>query len=144
MATIEPRGDFREALASLAHEMWAGWMRYLFDQGTYNEGGTWTMPRWAVEQWARQMNTPYNELSEPEQDSDRREADRILAACRGDREGCAPDCEVGRLQGENERLRTALIAVYNGIDNESVLSPVAFKQVMRALGYGRGRGDDGD
>jgi len=53
-------------------------MRYLFDKGTTNEDGTFTMPAWAVERWNRQMNTPYEDLSEDEKDSDRKEADKFL------------------------------------------------------------------
>ena len=69
----------REKLAELAHNQWAGWMEYLFSKGTFNEDGTWTMPAWAARRWKRQMETPYSELSESEQDSDRSEADKFLA-----------------------------------------------------------------
>jgi hypothetical protein len=68
-----------EQLAALCHEQWSGWMRYLFSKGQFNEDGTWTMPAWAVERWKRQMNTPYDALSEVEQDSDREEAKRFMA-----------------------------------------------------------------
>jgi hypothetical protein len=54
-------------------------MKYLFSKGTFNGDGTWTMPKWAVDRWQRQMNTPYAELSEAEQDSDRSEADKFIA-----------------------------------------------------------------
>lgn len=69
----------REKLAILAHEQWAGWMEYLFEKGTFNEDGTWTMSTWAVQRCTRQMNTPYAALSETEQDSDRKQADKFLA-----------------------------------------------------------------
>lgn len=71
--------ELREKLAGLAHEQWSGWMRYLFDNGIFNNDGTWTMPAWAVERWGRQMRTPYSELSEDERNSDRNEADKMLA-----------------------------------------------------------------
>ena len=48
------------------------------DKLFYNVDGTWTMPKWAVERWTRQMNTEYKNLSEEEKDSDRREADGML------------------------------------------------------------------
>jgi len=70
----------RKLLAELCHSQWSGWMEYLFSKGTFNEDGTWTMPAWAVERWMRQMNTPYAELSEEEQESDRKEADKFIAA----------------------------------------------------------------
>jgi hypothetical protein len=73
------RAEPREQLAALAHEQWSGWMRYMFGQGTQNADGTLTLPAWAVERWTRQMETPYSELPDAEQASDRTEADRVLA-----------------------------------------------------------------
>lgn len=84
----------REALAEYAHESWAGWMKYLFERGQF-EGRmvpfgagekyvqVWTMPAWAVERWTRQMNTPYSDLPESEKNSDRDEADKMLAIMEG-------------------------------------------------------------
>ncbi len=68
----------KEKLAALAHEMWAGWMTWMFAKGTYNTDGTWTMPKDLVERWERQRMTPYSELSEDEKMSDRDEADKML------------------------------------------------------------------
>lgn len=64
--------DLREELADLAHEQWSGWMKYMFEN--------WDDEH--VARWERQMETPYSELSEEEQDSDRKEADRVLAVLR--------------------------------------------------------------
>ena len=74
--------QLREQLAELAHEQWTGWMGYMFDKGVFNDDGTWTMPDWAVERWRRQCATPYADLSEEEQNSDRAEADKFLAVFR--------------------------------------------------------------
>lgn len=41
------------------------------------------MPAEFVERWQRQMDTPYAELSGPEQDSDRNEADKFLEVLNG-------------------------------------------------------------
>lgn len=77
----------REKLAALAHEQWSGWMQYLFGQcsimGTDGPNGKTAsrrmiIPEWAVERWTRQMSTPYEELSEEEKESDRKEADRVI------------------------------------------------------------------
>ncbi len=68
----------REILADLCHQQWSGWMKYLFSKGVFNENGTWTMPAWAVDRWKKQMNTPYANLSDTEQESDRTEADKFL------------------------------------------------------------------
>lgn len=69
----------REKLAELAHSQWSGWIGYMFSKGTLHADGTLTLPKWAVERWTRQMNTPYAELSEEEKTSDRIEADKFLA-----------------------------------------------------------------
>jgi hypothetical protein len=55
-------------------------MKYLFAKGTFNDDRSWTMPKEYVEHWTRQMNTHYKNLSEPEQESDRKEADRFIDA----------------------------------------------------------------
>ena len=54
-------------------------MAYLFSKSQTNADGTVTLPAWAVERWKRQVATPYANLTEAEKDSDREEADRVLA-----------------------------------------------------------------
>ena len=68
----------RESLAKYAHKAWSGWMRYLFEKSTKNKDGTVTIPKWAVERWQRQAQTPYDKLPEAEKESDRAEAKDIL------------------------------------------------------------------
>jgi hypothetical protein len=58
----------RERLAALEHEQWAHWTRYLLDHLTPEN----------VERWRRQIDTPYEQLSEAEKQSDREWADRVL------------------------------------------------------------------
>lgn len=72
----------REALADLSHDIWAHWMEYMFGQGTFNDDGTWTMPAEKVDRWNRQVITRYADLSEQERESDRHQADKILAVLR--------------------------------------------------------------
>lgn len=76
--------DLREELAELAHEQWSGWMKYLFSKCPEQWTGSVLIPSGAAERWKRQMNTPYSELSEKEKDSDRKEADKVLAVIRKD------------------------------------------------------------
>jgi len=68
----------RENLAKLAHEQWAGWMKYLFSKSVENPDGTVTIPKWAVERWQTQIKTDYSNLSRSEQESDRTEADKFI------------------------------------------------------------------
>jgi SepF-like predicted cell division protein (DUF552 family) len=53
-------------------------MRHLFSKGTFNFDGSWTMPKWAVDRWTKQMDTEYCDLSKSEQDSDRDEAKGMI------------------------------------------------------------------
>lgn len=70
-------GATREKLASYAHKQWSGWMKYLFSKSVI-VSGVCVIPAWLVERWLGQMNTSYEELSEPEKESDRKEADGML------------------------------------------------------------------
>lgn len=78
----DPVRDVRELLAEYAHEAWSGWMKYLFEKCELGAGGSVVMPDWAVKRWARQANTKYADLSPEEKESDRTEADRMLAIVR--------------------------------------------------------------
>jgi len=69
----------REAVAAYAHEAWSGWMLHLFRQGQTLVTGEYVTPKYYAERWKRQAGTPYAELPESEKDSDRAEADKILA-----------------------------------------------------------------
>lgn len=72
--------DRREKLAAYAHEAWSGWMKYMFEKSGFNiHEGTIVIPQELVERWSRQMNTPYDGLPESEKESDRKEADKMLA-----------------------------------------------------------------
>lgn len=71
--------DLREELAALAHEQWSGWMRYMFNVCPDREGGHKEIPASLVIRWQRQVDTAYADLPEEEKESDRQEADRVLA-----------------------------------------------------------------
>jgi len=72
----------KEKIAELAHDQWSGWMKYLFSKNKKNKDGSFTIPKEFVDRWERQMNTSYEDLSEPEKDSDRKEADKFLKMLR--------------------------------------------------------------
>lgn len=80
--------DLRERLAEYAHEAWSGWMKYMLSKCEYRHQNEPDGPRIAVipaeslEHWQRQMNTPYADLPENEKESDRKEADEMLAILR--------------------------------------------------------------
>jgi len=72
----------KETLSDLCHQMWSGWMEYLFTKCITNENGSLTIPQEFVERWARQIDTCYEKLSEEEKNSDRIEAYRIITILR--------------------------------------------------------------
>lgn len=79
----------REELADYAHTAWAGWMEYMFHQCHINLDKSVTIdkeyyvkiliPKTVYDRWQQQMNTAYGSLSEKEKESDRDEADKMLA-----------------------------------------------------------------
>ena len=79
-----------EEMAALAHDIWARWMQYMFDQGHFDSVNHPGMKMNALvcpvevwERWTRQMNTPYHELSEKEKESDREIALQYLDIIKG-------------------------------------------------------------
>ncbi len=70
--------NYREMFAALAHEQWSGWMKYMLSKGRYMDG-QWVMPKQSLDHWMRQMNTSYDDLPESEKESDRVEADKMMA-----------------------------------------------------------------
>lgn len=80
---IDSKNQIREALAEYAHMAWSRWMQYIFvKSGCVVEPGIMpqiVIPYDLVELWTKQMTTPYMDLPEDEKESDRQEADRLLA-----------------------------------------------------------------
>ena len=80
----------REKLADYAHDVWSGWMKYMFEKAIpYMPGkvqaaeGALIIPKRAVDRWRCQMNKAYTELPEDMKNSDRKEADKMLAIIKG-------------------------------------------------------------
>ena len=73
----------REEIAAVQHEIWAHWMRYLFDCCEAGSTGELIIPSDKVWHWKRQMTIKYSDLTEKEQGSDREQADKILRVLKG-------------------------------------------------------------
>jgi hypothetical protein len=73
----------REELASYAHDAWSGWMKYMFSKSIITTDKNVIIPSDLVKRWDRQMNTKYEDLPESEKESDRKEADTMLAIIKG-------------------------------------------------------------
>ena len=73
-----------EHYAHLEHERWSKWQEYMFEcavvSGDDNLGiRTLAFPTGQYENWKRQIDTPYAELSEKEKESDRKEVRPYLS-----------------------------------------------------------------
>jgi len=75
-----------EQLADKEHASWARWMQYLFSKCSVVEDGAgyerYYIPRSLVARWKMQADTPYEQLSEQEKQSDRDEVAHILPIIR--------------------------------------------------------------
>lgn len=72
---------FVEKGASLEHERWAKWQKYLHSKLEYTEKlgkAYYLLPADLFERWEGQIHRPYSELSEEEKESDRKEARTYL------------------------------------------------------------------
>lgn len=67
-----------EELATSEHERWSHWQRYMHQKGNRLDDGSLVLPGELVDQWERQIQTPYRELSEAEKESDREQVRRYL------------------------------------------------------------------
>ena len=59
-------------LASKEHDKWSSWMKHLFGKSMLMGDGSVVIPEENVDRWKRQMSTPYDQLTETEQGSDRK------------------------------------------------------------------------
>lgn len=67
-----------ERLASIEHERWSHWQRYMHEKGSMTEAGCLIIPADLVERWQRLMDTDYADLTEEEKQSDRDQVYRYL------------------------------------------------------------------
>lgn len=70
--------ELLERLAALEHERWAHWQGYVHEQCTPQTDGSLVIPAGLAERWQMQAQTPYDELTEKERDSDREQVLRYL------------------------------------------------------------------
>ena len=99
--------ELREQLADIQHAIWAHWMGYMFGCGEFRKDGTWVMPAEKLERWWRQKEAPYSELSDKERESDRHQADKILAVVQPAL--AAANARAEAAERERDELRVALV-----------------------------------
>ena len=93
-----PKDELFEKLSDIEHQRWSDWQKHLHNKcfkhtkSCYNhvtrqddeiETGGLVIPRHLVQQWERQINTLYPELSEKEKDSDREQVLRYWDLIKG-------------------------------------------------------------
>jgi hypothetical protein len=65
-------------LAAIEHARWSHWQRYLHSKCALQSDGSLLMPADLVERWQRQMETPFENLTEAEKESDRKQVQKYL------------------------------------------------------------------
>jgi len=70
-----PTNELFEKLATIEHERWADWQKYMHSK-MFAGGDYMCLAKPMFEYWERQINTPYEQLSEREKDSDREQVMR--------------------------------------------------------------------
>lgn len=71
-----PKDELFEKLASIEHERWGDWMKYMFSKELVPIEGDTVMPKDNCDRWRKQMITDYKDLSEQEKDSNREQVMR--------------------------------------------------------------------
>lgn len=74
-------GEFVEKGADLEHARWSKWQDYVFskcEMKVIDDKAYMCLPNEFYQRWARQIDTPYSELSEAEKESDRKEVRQYL------------------------------------------------------------------
>jgi hypothetical protein len=67
-----------EELASIEHERWSHWQRYMHEKASRNSDGSLTISADLVARWERLISTPYAQLTDEERESDREQVRRYL------------------------------------------------------------------
>ena len=69
----------REKIASVQHDIWEQWMKYLLSSFKESRAGNYIIPKEKVNRWYRQIAQEYSMLTENEKESDRGQADKVMA-----------------------------------------------------------------
>jgi hypothetical protein len=76
---LERRLDaITDGLATIEHERWTHWQRYMHSQCEKQPDGSLVIPAELVQRWEKQIATPYRNLTEKEKDSDREQVRKYL------------------------------------------------------------------
>ncbi len=76
-----------EKLAALEHDRWASWQRHMHSKGSHDIEGRLCIDSQLFQHWERQINTPYEQLTEREKEMDRVEVRKYLKLIQGGSRG---------------------------------------------------------
>ena len=68
-----------ETLTATEHDRRTNWQQHLHARCIWQADGSLVIPAELVNRWERQVNTPYDQLSDAEKESDREQVRRYLA-----------------------------------------------------------------
>jgi hypothetical protein len=74
----ELMNGLEDALASIEHERWSHWQRYMHDQAVKQPDGSLLIPADLVKRWEAQFNKHFRALSDKEKESDRDQVRKYL------------------------------------------------------------------
>jgi len=75
----ETLDELLETLASIEHERWSNWQRYMHSKCVpYGNSGDLLIPAEFVKRWEQQIATRYSDLPEDAKDSDREQVRKYL------------------------------------------------------------------
>ena len=70
--------ELLEQLASIEHERWSNWQRYMHGKCSPGADGSLVIPAELARRWERLIATPYSDLTDEEKESDREQVRRYL------------------------------------------------------------------
>ncbi|MBY2937187.1 hypothetical protein [Rhizobium leguminosarum] len=80
---VDPRdSEIIDTLATIEHERWAHWQRYLHSTAIAQPDGSLLLPADLVKRWERQIATTFDQLSSDEKNSDREQVMRYFPLVR--------------------------------------------------------------
>lgn len=69
-----------DKLAAVEHQRWAHWQNYMHSKGTMIADGSLMLPADLVARWEKQIQTPFEKLSDDEKESDREQVQQYIPA----------------------------------------------------------------
>lgn len=69
-----------DLLAAVEHQRWAHWQRYMHGKGRTLADGSLLLPADLLARWETQIETPFDELTEDEKESDRDQVRHYFSA----------------------------------------------------------------